>query len=155
MKKLLIISTSKEFCNDWVNKLSKQFKVTWGQHDLISEEKLLSVLNTDSWDILAISPDPLKWEIPESFYSSLGKIKHVCLPTTSYECFDAKRLKKMGIALSNIPHYSTNAVAEWALFMMLGLLRRISSVIKADFNHKYTDENLAAEFEGKTAGIIG
>ena len=155
MKKCLILSTSKEFSSEKVQELTKNMEVTWKKYDKITETELLSELSFDKWDILAISPDPLEWLIPESFYQNIGTIKNICLPTTSHECFDITRLKKLGITLSNIPHYSTNAVAEWALLMMMGLLRKLPEQIKTSFEHKYSDENLGEEFTGKTVGIIG
>jgi len=155
MKKCLIISTSKEFSQEYADKLKTAMNVTWKQQDTMPEKELIDILSADKWDILAISPDPFGWVISKSVYSSLGIIKNICLPTTSYEFLDVAKLKDMGVALSNIPHYSTNAVAEQALFMMMGLLRRLPEQIKTGFENKYSDENLAGEFQGKTAGIIG
>jgi lactate dehydrogenase-like 2-hydroxyacid dehydrogenase len=155
MKKCLVISTSKEFSQNKVDELAKKMEIVWKKYDKISESELITELSADKWDILAISPDPLQWEIPASFYENLGTIKNICLPTTSYECFDIPHLKKLAISLSNIPHYSTNAVAEQALFMTMGLLRRLPEQIRTSFVHKYSDENLGEELEGKIVGIIG
>ena len=59
----------------------------------------------------------------------------------------------MGIVVTNIPDAPTEAVAEFNIFMMLSLLRKLPLVIKNDWKMDY-DNFLNGEVRGLTAGIV-
>ncbi len=76
--------------------------------------------------------------LTKKFFDSLPKLKFVSLFATGYEWVDIDAAKKHGVVVSNAPNYSTEAVAEYSITMILRLARE---------NKK--------EVLGKTLGVIG
>jgi lactate dehydrogenase-like 2-hydroxyacid dehydrogenase len=85
---------------------------------------------------------------------SLPKLKGVCLSTTSFGWIDLGQCKKKSIAVSNIPGYSRESVAEHALAMLLNLSKMIFISDRREQKGKYKIE-LGHELKGKTLGVIG
>ena len=81
-------------------------------------------------------------------------LKAVCLPTTSYSWVDGVHLKTKGISLTNVPHYSTESVAEYAVWMMIALAKKIPLILKNNWKLDYST-HLGSEVKGKTVGIVG
>ena len=52
-------------------------------------------------------------------------LKALCLTTTSFSWINLEEMKKLGVIVTNTPGKSTNAVAEFNIFMMYTLLRKI------------------------------
>ena len=76
--------------------------------------------------------------LTRKFFESLPKLKFVSLFATGYEWVDVNAAKEHGVVVSNAPGYSTEAVAEYTITMMLRIARD---------NRK--------EVLGKTLGVIG
>lgn len=104
-------------------------------------------------------PDPTylkdEWEaFPTDRVKRMKGLKALCLTTTSYSWVDIGALKKLGIVVTNTPGKSTNAVAEFNIYMMLTLLRKIPLIAKNEWKMDYK-KLLNEEAKGKKAGIIG
>lgn len=63
--------------------------------------------------------------------------------------------KEMGIKVSNAAGYSTQAVAELAVCMMLSLLRNLSAVEQRCRNGQTKDGLVGCELGSRTVGIVG
>lgn len=92
----------------------------------------------------------------------LPKLKYVGLQSTGYNVIDCKAAREHGITVSNIPAYSTNAVAQLVFSFILQFTNKVS--IHSDAVH--SGEWCAcpdfcfwkaplAELDSKTIGIIG
>ena len=98
----------------------------------------------------------LDWIDPNPILEKMHKGQFICLPYTGYDWVTNISLaKEHGVVVSNTPNYSTNAVAEHHLALILDLAKHIT-----DFNNIYKSGekvpfNRGLELEGKKVGIIG
>lgn len=98
----------------------------------------------------------LDWLEPNPILAKMRKGQFICLPYTGYDWIKNIQLAKSnGVIISNTPNYSTNAVAEHHLSLILACAKHIVL-----FNNKYQQGrnvpfNRGLELTGKTVGIIG
>lgn len=152
--KVIIVSQKNEFDQEHLKHIEIVGEVVWIDVDQADLSKL-GVLADDQEKILAISPVPFNWSISAGLYDLLNNVKAICLPTTAYDFLDLKTLKQKGIFVTNAPYYSTMAVAEYAWFMFLALLKRLPAQLRGGFEYGFKDDNLMDELAGKTVGIVG
>jgi len=96
------------------------------------------------------------YEMPAKVISSAPKLKMICVAATGYEWVDLNETKKRGIIVSNSPGYSTEAVAEHAIGLLLHSIRKASEAEREIVNGKWTPIKFKGkELRGKTLGIIG
>ncbi|MBN2100723.1 hypothetical protein JW710_02415 [Candidatus Dojkabacteria bacterium] len=151
---VVIISTKEEYNKQSLNRLEKYSHVEWINDERIELSKL-DRLSNENDKIVALSPVPFDWKIPAEFYKSLNSVKYICLVTTSYGFLDLDFCKSEGVKVTNVPYYSTNAVAEYAIYMMISLFKRFPIQLKNDFKYEFTDETLMNELTSKSVGVIG
>nr|WP_326184220.1 2-hydroxyacid dehydrogenase [uncultured Oscillibacter sp.] len=102
-------------------------------------------------DIVVLSNFPYREEV----ISQCSKLKMICVAFTGYDHVDVAYCQQRGITVCNCAGYSTTAVAELVLGMVIALLRRIPACDKAA-RSRGTKEGLTGfELEGKTFGVIG
>ena len=96
------------------------------------------------------------YEMPAKVISSAPKLKMICVAATGYEWIDLNETRKRGIVVSNSPDYSTEAVAEHAIGLLLHSIRKASEAEREIVNGKWTPIKFKGkELRGKTLGIIG
>lgn len=94
--------------------------------------------------------------MPAQVIKSATSLKMICVAATGYEWVDLNEAKKTNILVSNSPGYSTEAVAEHTISLLLNAIRKASEsekdIIKGLWNPvKFRGK----ELKGKTLGIIG
>lgn len=109
-------------------------------------------------DIIVTNKTPITKEIIDN----LPSLKFIALMSTGYNIVDYMYLKEKGIPVSNIPSYSTDAVAQLVMAFVLELSMNVglhSQSVKAgdwanneDFCYWKTP---LSELSGKTMGIFG
>lgn len=104
--------------------------------------------------ILALDPDFCGWSFTAEEIDSIPSLKAIVLQTTGFDWMDAAHAESKGIPVINLKGFSTEAVAEWALFMALALARKLPVVIKDNWQQDFI-KHQGVELKGKTAGIIG
>lgn len=102
-------------------------------------------------DILMIANMPLSGEV----IRACKNLKFIDVAFTGVDHVDLDAAKEMGIKVSNAAGYSTQAVAEIALCMMLSLLRNIPQVEQRCRQGQTKDGLVGCELRGKTVGIVG
>jgi Lactate dehydrogenase and related dehydrogenases len=102
-------------------------------------------------DIVVIANMPLSGEV----ISACPKLKFIDVAFTGVDHVDLKTAKAQNIAVSNAAGYSTQAVAELSVGMMLSLLRHVPEVDKRCRNGGTKDGLVGSELGGKTVGIVG
>jgi len=102
----------------------------------------------------AISADILDALLPE--------LKFIALQSTGYNVVDCEHAKELGIPVSNIPSYSTNAVAQLVFSFILQITDEVtlhSNAVKSGDWCRCPDfcfwKKPLTELAGKTIGIIG
>lgn len=109
-------------------------------------------------DILLINKTPIDAEI----LKQLPKLKYVGLQSTGYNVIDCKAARELGITVSNIPAYSTTAVAQLVFAFILQITNKVTLHSQAVKDGKWCEckdfcfwlEKLT-ELDNKTIGIIG
>lgn len=95
------------------------------------------------------------WIDPTDIITKMKKGSFVCLPFTGYGWITTlKQAMANGVTFSNTPNYSTNAVAEHHLALMLACAKNLA---QCDAGLKQGDvpETKNIELSGKAVGIIG
>ena len=103
-----------------------------------------------------------KMKLNETSIGSCKNVKLICVAATGYDNIDTDFCKERGIALYNVPGYSTDSVAQVTLAMALELVTHLSQY--RDFVHsgKYSVSGVANkltpvyhEISSMTWGVIG
>lgn len=102
-------------------------------------------------DIIMIANMPLSGEV----IRACKNLKFIDVAFTGVDHVDLQAAKEMGVKVSNAAGYSTQAVAEIALCMMLNLLRNIPQVEQRCRQGQAKDGLVGCELSGKTIGIVG
>lgn len=104
--------------------------------------------------ILALDPDFVNWKFAAEDIDSIQNLKAICLQTTSFSYIDVAHAAAKGIPVTNLRGFSTEAVAEFALMMLIGVARKMPIVIKDGFVQNF-EKHKGIELKGKRVGIIG
>lgn len=84
------------------------------------------------------------------------KAKLIALCSTGCDLVDLDKCKELGIAVTNVPAYSTNSVAEATIALLLELAKRLKYQRESYDKGKWAyDLNPFTELANKTFGIIG
>ena len=100
--------------------------------------------------------------ISKTLINQLPKLKYIGVTATGYNVVDVKAANENGIAVTNIPAYSTNSVAQLVFSHILNVANRVelhADSVRAgewtacpDFSYSKSPQ---VELAGKTLGIIG
>ena len=102
-------------------------------------------------DILMIANMPLSGQV----IRACKNLKFIDVAFTGVDHVDLQAAKEMGVKVSNAAGYSTQAVAELAVCMMLSLLRNVPQVEARCRDGKTKDGLVGSELSSKTVGIVG
>lgn len=109
-------------------------------------------------DVLIVNKTPLTKE----YLDLLPKCKYIGLLATGFDNVDVNYAKKLGIAVANVPNYSSKAVAQMTFAHILNISNHVlefsDSVKEKGWPEiKYAHFNLFPSFElsGKTLGLLG
>lgn len=95
-------------------------------------------------------------DINKKIIDSCPKLKYIGVMATGYGWIDVKVAAEKGITVTNVPHYSTESVAELIMGNLVALFRNSFKADSFVRNGKGKKEQLLGEeLKGKTIGIIG
>ena len=151
--KLYITYIRNSFTNEQIEELERIGEVIFLE-DTFDLNKA-PYLDDDSEKILVVDPDWYNWDINANHLSKIKNLKAVCLSTTAFDWIDLEYCKTNNILVSNIPKYSTDSVAEYAVFLMMCLAKKFPIQMKKDYKMEYSIPMLTSEIRNKTVGIIG
>ena len=112
-------------------------------------------LKEDEEKILVVDPDWYNWDINANHLNKIKNLKGVCLATTAFDWIDLEYCKENNILVTNVPKYSTDSVAEYAIFLMMALAKKFPMQLKKDYKMEYSKSMLTTEIRNKTLGILG
>lgn len=137
-----------EMNDEQINRLRK-FGDTTFYNDLPKIEQ--AIKRAEDADIVIVD-----WTEVNSMLGHLPKTKLIALMSTGYDWVDVKKAKSLGINVTNIPGYATEAVAEHTFGLMISVLKNITRADKSVRNGEWIKEPFkGSELKGKTLGIIG
>ena len=100
-------------------------------------------------DIVIISNIPLKQHVLEA----CSNLKMLSVAFTGLDHIDLEYCKQHGITVKNAAGYSTTAVSELAVGLMIDVMRKITELDLATRNGGTRNNYLGIELRGKTVGI--
>ncbi len=151
--KIYITYTKNSFTEEQLIELNKNGEVIFLENTFDLDKA--PYLNDDSEKILMVDPDWYNWDINANHLSKIKNLKGVSLSTTAFDWIDLDYCKKHNITVCNIPKYSTDSVAEYAIFLMMCLAKKFPIQMKTDYKMDYSNYMLTTEIRNKTVGIIG
>jgi D-lactate dehydrogenase len=87
---------------------------------------------------------------------TLPELKFIATRSTGYDHIDVEACRSRGIAVSNVPSYGENTVAEHTIALLLMLSRKVhQSVLQVRSGHVDLAELTGFDLQGKTIGVIG
>lgn len=106
-------------------------------------------------DVAGLTPRSVQ-AIDESWIERLPRLKGIAVFATGVDYIDTDYLEYKGIALSHLPEYSTESVAEHAIGLLLTMSRRIHlSQDRVRGRVPSGTSVLGWELRGRTIGLIG
>ncbi len=133
----------------------KDFDLEIGHHErmLTREELLEGIKGKDA--IISMLSDRLD----EEALNAAPRLKIIANYAVGYNNIDIHATLKKGIPVLHTPNVLTNATADMAFALMIGVARRVveahSYVVEGKFTEWKPDLLLGQELSGKTVGIIG
>lgn len=141
------------FTEKQIENLSKYAKLIFleSYFDLDSAE----YLKDDEEKILMADPEWYHWNLRKDHISKIKNLKAICINTTAFDWIDGEYCNNNGIIVTHTPKYSTDSVAEYAIFLMMCVAKKLPIQIKTNYKMEYNHEMLNTEIRDKTVGIIG
>ena len=111
----------------------------------------VQIEQAENADVIMIANMPLNGEV----INACKNLKFIDVAFTGVDHVDLAAARKNNISVSNAAGYSTEAVAELSLCLMLSLLRNVMQTDARCREGKTKDGLVGCELRGKTIGIIG
>jgi D-3-phosphoglycerate dehydrogenase / 2-oxoglutarate reductase len=127
--------------------------------DTDSEEKAIDRVKGAA----IIIADPFVTPLNKNVIEAASNLKLIDLSVIGYDLVDVETANKKQVRIANIPGFSTQAVAELAIGLMLSLMRNIPLADKemrkqpfeVDAGNPSHKPFKGRELKGKTLGIVG
>lgn len=138
------------------------FAEKWGEkhnHEIECTTNNLTLENVEQLENFdAISTQQL-FKFDDRIYSELKKqgIKQIAGRAAGFDMFNIQEAEKNNITITNVPSYSPNAIAEFAVCRALELVRNINKIEKRVVNQDFTwdEQVIAKELRSMTVLVIG
>jgi D-lactate dehydrogenase len=109
-----------------------------------------SLSNLDALSVFIYS------RVTREIIGSLPNLKFIATRSTGFDHVDIATCRTRGIAVSNVPSYGENTVAEHTMALLLMLSRKVhQSVLQMRSGHVDLAELTGFDLQGKTIGVIG
>jgi phosphoglycerate dehydrogenase-like enzyme len=120
-------------------------------HFSVPAEPLAMIESARDADVVVISNLPFPREVIEG----CPKLRLLCLSFTGTDRIDLKACEEAGVMVTYAPDYSTAAVAEFALGLILAVMRRLPQADAAARGGKTWQGLVGGELAGRTVGFVG
>ncbi len=125
-------------------------------YDSTAPEQIISRI--DESDVIVLN----KVKIDESIFKAAKRLKLICIFATGYDNIDLVAARKHGVAVCNVPGYSTDSVALFTVSNVLALATHLCEynryVTSGEYSASGVPNKLTPvyhEIRGKTWGIVG
>jgi len=127
-----------------------------GKDGVLTREEFLKVLKSEKYDaVLCLLTDKIDREV----FEATPNTKIFANYAVGFDNIDLVEAKKRGIVISNTPEVLTDAVAEFAMTLILTVAKRVieaDTFTKAGKYEGWAPELLLGnELKGKTLGVVG
>lgn len=141
------------FTEEQIKKLSKYGKLIFLENYFDLDN--VQYLQDNDEKILMVDPEWYNWNLRKEHISKIKNLKAISIDTTAFDWIDWKYCKDNNIIVTHTPKYSTDSVAEYAIFLLMCLAKKLPIQIKTNYKMEYNNEMLNTEIKNKTVGIIG
>ena len=94
--------------------------------------------------------------VTQEVLDAMPDLKFIATRSTGFDHIDLEACRSRGIALSNVPSYGENTVAEHTIALLLMLSRKVhQSVLQIRSGRVDLAELTGFDLQGKTIGVIG
>lgn len=153
MKKIMMIGARED---------EKQFADKWAKENNVEVGLTNEVLNEETYHLLK-GFDGLSLQqtmgISNDIYTQLSKdgFRQIAQRSAGIDMYNLDVAKENNILITNVPAYSPNSVAEFAVGSALNCLRHTKLIIKRVTNHNFSWDKsiLSKEVRELTIGILG
>ncbi|MBY4890572.1 D-2-hydroxyacid dehydrogenase [Pantoea sp. DY-15] len=127
----------------------------WIYRESTREEDIVSVL--DNAEIVITNKVPLR----KASLEKLPSLRFICVAATGYDCIDTEFCRARGIAVSNVPGYSTRSVSESVIASVFALRRHLLEYSCSSHtewslsSHFCLHKSPIGDIQEATLGIIG
>ncbi|WP_414838558.1 D-2-hydroxyacid dehydrogenase [Carnobacterium sp. TMP28] len=134
----------------------------WSEKIGVDVETVTEILTMDTLDKVKGKDGILiqqTGKLDERIYPALAEmgIKQLATRSAGYDMFDLTLAKENGLAITNVPAYSPNAIAEFAVTASLNMIRHMDLIKKNVENHNFSWNKaiLSREVRSMKIGIVG
>jgi phosphoglycerate dehydrogenase-like enzyme len=100
--------------------------------------------------------NPFAFKMEKDSIDAAPKLKYVGVLATAFAKVDTEHAKKKGVVVTNIPGYSTEAVAEFVFAALLESVRELERGKKQAREGNYSEAGFSPiEISGKKFGVLG
>ena len=121
---------------------------------ILEEANFEPLLSDEGEKVVALDPDIVDWKFKNETIDKIPNLRAICLETTGYEWVDCGYCAKKGIAVTNVPHYATNSVAEKCVMMAMALAKKLP-LFEKEGKMNWDAEFVGEDMFGKPTDIIG
>jgi glycerate dehydrogenase len=130
-----------------------------GEYRVFERSTPIEVLNRAA-DAVAVLTN--KAPLGRETIGALNQLKYIGVTATGYNCVDVTAARERGIAVTNVPIYGTNSVAQMVLAHLLNLTQNVAGHGAAVRDGRWSRaidwcfwDTPQVELEGLTLGVVG
>lgn len=140
----------------------KDAAMVWSKKSGVNVETTTDILTMDTLEKVRGNDGVLiqqTGKLDEELYPALAEmgIKQLATRSAGYDMFDLKAAQENGLTITNVPAYSPNAIAEFAVTASLNMIRHLDLIKKNVENHNFSWNKaiLSREVRSMKIGIVG
>lgn len=105
--------------------------------------------------ILGVDPGIINWKLPNDFLDKIKNLKGISTLSAWAHYIDLEYCKSRDIVVTNTPAANSQSVAEYAVWMMFSLAKKLPLQIQDGFKTKIDENHKQIEILGKTMAVFG
>src|SRR4030043_2441595 len=145
----------KEISSPFVNTLQKYGDVVLldsGERD-INEYK--DLFEGESEKVIGVNTGIIEWKFPTASLKKIINLRGIASKSSWVNYLDLGYCRKNKIVVNHLVGANSQSVAEYAIWMMFCLARKLPFQIDNNFKVMLNEKSLHVEARGKTMGILG
>ena len=132
------------------------FEPLKGLHELVFIDSPLRSENADRYADAEIVSTFIYSELDAGVLERLPAMRLIATRSTGFDHIDTDYCAEHGIAVSNVPSYGENTVAEHVFALLLALSRRLPEAMDRARHGQFSPQGLQGfDLAGKTLGVVG
>mgnify|MGYP001570670982 CR=1 FL=1 len=128
---------------------------TLGKVVVVQRLEEITAFNDPEEKVIGVAPGEVEWKLPKEELEKIKNIKGICTLSAWAQWIDLEYCKLNSIAVTNTPGANSQSVAEYAIWMMFSLARKLPQQIVEKFKTNDDENHHQSEILGKTMGIVG